>query len=86
MEFWCELTVVSSSSPARAQLEVNMEDRVEVRIGKTAQITCTFVSSEGIGAMIIQWFYVSPLGGGRGGGNMEVELNISLCSLGDPES
>lgn len=72
MELWCQLTVVSSSSPARAQLVVNMEDRVEVLRGQSAQITCTFVSSEGIGAMIIQWFYVSgsrhtrPLWGGGG--------------------
>lgn len=38
---------------------VNMEDRVEVLRGQMAQITCSFVSSEGIGGMIIQWFYVS---------------------------
>lgn len=74
MEFWCELPVVSSASPARAQLVVNMEDRVEVLRGKTAQITCTFETSEGIGGMAIQWFYVSgsrhtrPLWGGGGGG------------------
>lgn len=43
----------------RAEVVVNMEDRVEVLRGQTAQITCTFVSSEGIGGMIIEWFYVS---------------------------
>lgn len=36
-----------------------MEDRVEVLKGYTAQITCMFKSSEGIGGMTIQWFYVS---------------------------
>lgn len=44
---------------AWADLEVNMEDRVEVFRGETAQITCMFVSTEGIGGTIIQWFYVS---------------------------
>ncbi|CAN9511356.1 unnamed protein product [Ophioblennius macclurei] len=38
-----------------------MEDRVEVVLGQTAQITCMFTSDDGIGAMIIQWFYVTRL-------------------------
>lgn len=42
-----------------ADVQVNMEDRVEVFRGENAQISCMFVSSEGIGGMIIQWFYVS---------------------------
>uniref|UniRef100_A0A3Q3WF77 Ig-like domain-containing protein n=1 Tax=Mola mola TaxID=94237 RepID=A0A3Q3WF77_MOLML len=40
-----------------ANLEVNMEDRVEVFRGETAQITCMFTSSEGIGGLIIKMFY-----------------------------
>lgn len=53
------VTMLSLSFPAWANIEVNMEDRVEVFRGDTAQIACMFKSSEGIGAMIIQWFYVS---------------------------
>ncbi|XP_029963935.1 cell surface glycoprotein MUC18-like isoform X2 [Salarias fasciatus] len=41
-----------------ADVQVNMEDKVEVSLGQTAQITCMFTSDDGIGAMIIQWFYV----------------------------
>uniref|UniRef100_H3C2I9 Melanoma cell adhesion molecule b n=1 Tax=Tetraodon nigroviridis TaxID=99883 RepID=H3C2I9_TETNG len=41
---------------------VNMEDKVEVLMGDTAQITCMFESSEGIGGRIIQWFYVTSTG------------------------
>lgn len=51
--------VFSISSLACAEVVVNMEDRVEVFRGQTAQISCTFESSEGIGGMLIQWFYVS---------------------------
>nr|XP_020510612.1 cell surface glycoprotein MUC18 isoform X1 [Labrus bergylta] len=47
---------------AWADMEVNMEDRVEVYKGDTAQITCMFTSSEGIGNTIIQWFYVTETG------------------------
>lgn len=36
-----------------------MEDRVEVFKGSTAEITCMFISDEGIGGMVIQWAYVS---------------------------
>uniref|UniRef100_A0A667XYU5 Melanoma cell adhesion molecule b n=1 Tax=Myripristis murdjan TaxID=586833 RepID=A0A667XYU5_9TELE len=42
-----------------ATVEVGMEDRVEVFRGDTAQIACMFTSSEGIGALTIEWFYVS---------------------------
>lgn len=49
----------------RAEVVVNMEDRVEVLRGQMAQITCTFVPSEGIGGMTIQWFYVSGAGRAR---------------------
>ncbi|XP_060902609.1 melanoma cell adhesion molecule b isoform X2 [Labrus mixtus] len=47
---------------AWANMEMNMEDRVEVYKGDTAQITCMFTSSEGIGGTIIQWFYVTGTG------------------------
>ncbi|XP_068440189.1 melanoma cell adhesion molecule b isoform X2 [Clinocottus analis] len=42
-----------------ADVEVNMMDRVEVFMGETATIPCMFTSSEGVGGMIIQWFYVT---------------------------
>ncbi|XP_032368176.1 melanoma cell adhesion molecule b isoform X5 [Etheostoma spectabile] len=45
-----------------ANVEVNMEDRVEVFRGETAHITCLFTSSDGVGGMVIQWFYVKPPG------------------------
>ncbi|XP_051253833.1 melanoma cell adhesion molecule b isoform X1 [Dicentrarchus labrax] len=45
-----------------ADVEVNMEGRVEVYRGDTAQIACMFSSSEGIGGLIIQWYYVTRLG------------------------
>ena len=44
---------------AWAVVEVNMEDRVEVSRGETAQIACMFTTEEGIGAIDIMWFYVS---------------------------
>lgn len=53
------MTILSLSFPDGAGLEVNTEDRVEVFRGETAQITCMFNTSEGIGGMVIQWFYVS---------------------------
>lgn len=43
-------------------VDVNMEDRVEVFIGEMAQLTCKFTSEEGIGGMMIQWFYMTPTG------------------------
>ncbi|XP_030007664.1 melanoma cell adhesion molecule b isoform X1 [Sphaeramia orbicularis] len=43
-------------------VEVNMEDRVEVFIDDMAQLTCKFTSEEGIGGMMIQWFYMTPAG------------------------
>ncbi|KAL7399749.1 hypothetical protein ABVT39_001015 [Epinephelus coioides] len=45
-----------------ADVEVSMEDRVEVFRGETASITCMFTSTEGIGGMMIQWFYVTRTG------------------------
>ncbi|XP_073347700.1 melanoma cell adhesion molecule b isoform X4 [Pagrus major] len=45
-----------------ADVEVNMEDRVEVYAGETARITCIFQSTEGVGGLLIQWFYVTRLG------------------------
>lgn len=44
---------------AEAGVEVNMEDKVEVSLGETAQITCMFTSDDGIGGsggMVITWF------------------------------
>lgn len=52
-------TIFSFSISVWANVDVNMEDRVEVFRGDTAQITCLFTSSDGVGGMIIQWFYVS---------------------------
>ncbi|XP_034404991.1 melanoma cell adhesion molecule b isoform X1 [Cyclopterus lumpus] len=45
-----------------AHVEVNMMDRVEVFRGETASIACMFTSSEGVGGMMIQWFYVTRTG------------------------
>ncbi|GLD74750.1 cell surface glycoprotein MUC18, partial [Lates japonicus] len=45
-----------------AIVEVNMEDRVEVYRGTTAQITCIFTSDDGIGGMTIEWFYMTQQG------------------------
>lgn len=42
-----------------ADVEVNMEDRVEVYSGEEARINCMFTSTEGVGALRIHWFYVS---------------------------
>lgn len=53
------MNVFSLSSPACAEVVVNMEDRVDVLRGQMAQITCTFVSGDGVGGLMIQWFYVS---------------------------
>ncbi|XP_068615996.1 cell surface glycoprotein MUC18-like [Brachionichthys hirsutus] len=47
---------------AWAEVEVNMEDRVEVLRGDMAQIDCMFSSSGGIGGTVIQWFYVTQSG------------------------
>lgn len=40
-------------------MEVNMEDRVEVFLGDTAQITCMFTVSDSPDNVIIQWYMVS---------------------------
>ncbi|GAA6215075.1 cell surface glycoprotein MUC18 [Lates japonicus] len=55
-------TIFSSSLSAWAIVEVNMEDRVEVYRGTTAQITCIFTSDDGIGGMTIEWFYMTQQG------------------------
>ncbi|XP_024910998.1 melanoma cell adhesion molecule b [Cynoglossus semilaevis] len=47
---------------AWAIVEVNMEDRVEVMRGENTQITCMFTSDDGIGGMIITWYYVTRSG------------------------
>ncbi|KAM6932240.1 melanoma cell adhesion molecule b isoform 2-T2 [Lycodopsis pacificus] len=45
-----------------AHVAVEMEDRVEVFRGETASITCMFTSSEGVGGIMIQWFFVTQTG------------------------
>ncbi|KAM8768398.1 melanoma cell adhesion molecule b isoform 3-T3 [Acanthopagrus schlegelii] len=45
-----------------ADVEVNMEDRVEVYSGEEARINCMFTSTEGVGALRIHWFYVTRSG------------------------
>uniref|UniRef100_A0A3B4VDC3 Melanoma cell adhesion molecule b n=1 Tax=Seriola dumerili TaxID=41447 RepID=A0A3B4VDC3_SERDU len=45
-----------------AAVEVNMEDRVEVFRGETAQIACMFKSDDGIGGTTIKWFYTTRSG------------------------
>uniref|UniRef100_A0A8C5DR50 Cell surface glycoprotein MUC18-like n=2 Tax=Gouania willdenowi TaxID=441366 RepID=A0A8C5DR50_GOUWI len=47
---------------AWADVQVNMEDKVEAFLGDSAQITCMFASDDGIGAMIMQWLYVTRSG------------------------
>ncbi|XP_070827231.1 melanoma cell adhesion molecule b isoform X2 [Chaetodon trifascialis] len=67
---------------AWADVEVNMEDRVEVFRGETAQIACMFKSSEGIGAMIIQWFYMT-----RGGEKQRIyyqDITTKIVDRGTP--
>ncbi|XP_029923742.1 melanoma cell adhesion molecule b isoform X5 [Myripristis murdjan] len=56
------LLVLLHTWGAWATVEVGMEDRVEVFRGDTAQIACMFTSSEGIGALTIEWFYLTPTG------------------------
>ncbi|XP_061538051.1 melanoma cell adhesion molecule b isoform X2 [Phycodurus eques] len=56
------LVVLLHGFTAWAVVELNMEDRVEVFKGETAQITCMYTSDDGIGALTIQWFYVSRTG------------------------
>ncbi|XP_054650704.1 melanoma cell adhesion molecule b isoform X2 [Dunckerocampus dactyliophorus] len=56
------LVVLLHGLTAWALVEVNMEDRVEVFRGDTAQITCMFSSDDGIGGVTIQWFYVLRTG------------------------
>ncbi|XP_059186823.1 melanoma cell adhesion molecule b isoform X2 [Centropristis striata] len=56
--------------------EVNMEDRVKVFRGEPAQITCMFTSSEGIGGLIIQWFYVTRSGDKQRIAYQDATMNI----------
>ncbi|XP_029628181.1 cell surface glycoprotein MUC18 isoform X4 [Salmo trutta] len=44
---------------AWAKVEVNMEDRVEVFLGDTAQITCMFTVSDSHDDVIIQWYMIT---------------------------
>ncbi|XP_023817390.1 cell surface glycoprotein MUC18 isoform X3 [Oryzias latipes] len=45
-----------------AVVEVNMEEKVEVMRGETAQITCMYTSDEGIGGTTIEWLVVTRSG------------------------
>ncbi|XP_029302054.1 melanoma cell adhesion molecule b isoform X2 [Cottoperca gobio] len=56
------LLVLFHTWGAWAGVEVNMEDRVEVYRGETAQITCMFTSFDGVSGMPIQWFYTTRSG------------------------
>ncbi|XP_038817547.1 cell surface glycoprotein MUC18-like isoform X4 [Salvelinus namaycush] len=44
---------------AWAKVQVNMEDRVEVFLGDTAQITCMFTVSDSPDNVIIQWYMIT---------------------------
>ncbi|XP_010792110.1 cell surface glycoprotein MUC18 isoform X2 [Notothenia coriiceps] len=56
------LLVLFHTWGAWANVEVNMEDRVEVYRGEMAQIACLFTSSDGVGGNVIQWFYEKRTG------------------------
>ncbi|XP_022609559.1 cell surface glycoprotein MUC18 isoform X1 [Seriola dumerili] len=56
------LLVLFHTWGAWAAVEVNMEDRVEVFRGETAQIACMFKSDDGIGGTTIKWFYTTRSG------------------------
>ncbi|KAM3616709.1 uncharacterized protein V6R79_022058 [Siganus canaliculatus] len=56
------LVVLFHTCGVWADVVVNMEDRVEVFRGNTAQIACMFESAEGIGGLTIQWFYMTRSG------------------------
>ncbi|CAL1570410.1 unnamed protein product [Knipowitschia caucasica] len=68
----------------RATAEVNMEDRVDVMLGDSAQITCMFSSEDGPGGTMIQWFYVARTGEKKRIYNLE--SGISLPDKGTPFS
>lgn len=59
LNYYSTTTIFSFYFSAWANVEVNMEDRVEVYRGEMAQIACMFTSSDGVGGNVIQWFYVS---------------------------
>ncbi|XP_054868272.1 melanoma cell adhesion molecule b isoform X3 [Amphiprion ocellaris] len=64
---------------AWAEVVVSMEDRVEVSLRETAQITCMFTSDDGIGGMTIQWSYVT-----RSGENQRIYHQDSLMTNVEP--
>ncbi|XP_029628178.1 cell surface glycoprotein MUC18 isoform X2 [Salmo trutta] len=53
------LFLLSVTWKAWAKVEVNMEDRVEVFLGDTAQITCMFTVSDSHDDVIIQWYMIT---------------------------
>ncbi|KAM9317683.1 melanoma cell adhesion molecule b isoform 2-T2 [Pholidichthys leucotaenia] len=56
------LLLLCNAWGAWATIEVNVEDKVEVFLGETAQITCMFTSDEGSGGTTVQWLYVTRIG------------------------
>ncbi|XP_056468170.1 melanoma cell adhesion molecule b isoform X3 [Gadus chalcogrammus] len=46
----------------KAQVKVEMEDRVEVTLGTAAEIPCLYTTDDGFGGLIIEWFYLDPAG------------------------
>ncbi|XP_076591971.1 melanoma cell adhesion molecule b isoform X1 [Chaetodon auriga] len=76
------LLVLFHTWGAWADVKVTMEDRVEAFRGDTALIGCMFTSSEGIGAMIMQWFYVT-----RGGEKQRIyyqDITTKIVDRGTP--
>ncbi|KAM9443205.1 cell surface glycoprotein MUC18-like isoform 9-T9 [Salvelinus alpinus] len=53
------LFLLSLAWKAWATVQVNMEDRVEVFLGDTAQITCMFTVSDSPDNVIIQWYMIT---------------------------
>ncbi|XP_041733280.1 cell surface glycoprotein MUC18 isoform X2 [Coregonus clupeaformis] len=53
------LFLLSLAWKAWAKVKVNMEDRVEVFLGDTAQITCMFTVSDSPDDVIIQWYMIT---------------------------
>ncbi|XP_062329417.1 melanoma cell adhesion molecule b [Osmerus eperlanus] len=50
------LFILALSWRVRGKMEVKMEDRVEVLLKDTAQISCVFTSEEGTGGTMIHWY------------------------------
>ena len=48
-----------SLSLVKAEVKVDVEGRVEVTLGRDAEISCMYTTDDGIGGLTIEWFYVS---------------------------